>query len=149
MSYLKTIGSWLRHAITVQLASLRGRLLFTLVGLLLVLLLLEGTQHASRLGTRREELALEHKRAAESAAGIFRRNLDRLYAQQGVIARLLLRDQISVSRAFAHLEDLSSQYEGLVSVQVYDTSGVVRYAYPRTNVLSVVGEPFFRSLGKL
>ncbi|MCC2672943.1 MAG: hypothetical protein K0Q72_5415, partial [Armatimonadetes bacterium] len=82
---LRIVITWLRHIFSRELHSLRGRLLYTLLGLLTVLLCVELWQHGMRLERRQSLLRQGHARAAHATASTFRRSLDQLYRSQQVI----------------------------------------------------------------
>lgn len=132
MNALRIIGTWLRHALTRQLQSLRGRLVLTLAALAVVLLTLELLQHTDRLNQRRRLRSEGHILAASASADAVEVRLQELFRTQSLLVRSVRRS----ADPQAYLEDIRLQYPGLDYLQIWvkgsSTSYVaMRQDYPR------------------
>jgi signal transduction histidine kinase len=109
MDALSKTWTWLGDALAKELRSIRGRLLLTLAGLLVVLLALELFQHIMRLQQRQElaQKALQHT-ATQNAALVSSR-VGELFSDQELILHALAR----VSDQKAYLADVRARYPGL------------------------------------
>lgn len=144
---LRIVGTWLRHILARERRSLRGRLLYTLLGLLVVLLLVEVWQHSTRLRARDSLLRQAHLRTATAAADTFHANLAQLYRTQRLIGRTVISGRMPEGQIQPYLEEVLSQFQGMASVQIISPDGTVRYAAPAPGYdNSVADEPFFRAL---
>src|SRR3569833_1002900 len=141
------IWSRLRPALARELRSLRGRLLYTLLALFLVLLGLELWQYSSRVSNRRELLLQGHERAATAAADTFRDTLEQLYASEHIVGLAAFSGRIPPEQQEAFLQDIRDRYDGLVSLQVIGMDGVIKFASPPPGYKNTVNdEPFFHDL---
>jgi len=143
---LRIVATWMRHILTRELRSLRGRLLYSLLGLLVVLLCLEVWQHSTRLRSRESLLRGGHARTATAAADTFRTNLEQLYRTQRLLGMTVLSGRMPEGQILLYLQDVQSQFEGLATIQIIRPDGTVRYAYPAAGFGSVAEAPFFRNL---
>lgn len=148
---LRIVLTWMRHILSRELRSLRGRLLYTLLGLLVMLLLVEMWQHSTRLRSRETLLRRGHARTAAAAADTFRANLDQLYRTQRLVGQTVLSGRMAEEQILPYLEDVRSQFEGLSAIQVIGTDGTVRFSSPPSPVptpvaTSLAAAPFFQAL---
>lgn len=144
---LRIIITWLRHIFARELRSLRGRLSYTLLGLLFTLLAVELWQHSTRLQSRESLLRKGHERAAAASASTFRRSLDQLYRQQQIIGSTVLTGRMVPEQIQPYLEDIASKYGSIASLQVISSDGIIRYSVPPVGYQnSVAQEPFFKAL---
>jgi signal transduction histidine kinase len=118
MDALSKTWTWLGEAFSKELRSIRGRLLLTLAGLLVVLLALELFQHVMRLQQRQElaQKALQHT-ATQNAALVSSR-VSELFSDQELILHALAR----VSDQKAYLEDVRARYPGLQWIALFQPS---------------------------
>lgn len=144
---VRIILTWLRHIFARELRSLRGRLLYTLLGLLITLLAVEFWQHGVRLQSRESLLRQGHKQAADASASTFRRSLDQIYRQQRLIGKTILSGRMVEEQYQPYLEDMAAEYGSIASLQVIGTDGTVRNSVPPVTYRnSVLQEPFFQAL---
>ncbi|MFN3649561.1 MAG: ATP-binding protein [Armatimonadota bacterium] len=122
-------------------SSLRGKLLYTLVGLLLVLLTLESQEYFHRVHHRRQVLIGRQLRAARAEAGMLRAALDQIHRSQEVIGESVLGRWVPDAQANGYLRVVKEQYEGLVGLQVIGTDWTVQYGAPDTNVRKQIQVP--------
>jgi signal transduction histidine kinase len=144
---LRIVITWLRHIFSRELHSLRGRLLYTLLGLLTVLLCVELWQHGMRLERRQSLLRQGHARAAHATASTFRRSLDQLYRSQQVIGRTVLTGRMPAEQVQPYLEDVLAEYQGAASVQIIAIDGTIRYSAPPVGYQnSAASQPLVKAL---
>lgn len=144
---LRIVMTWLRHIGARELRSLRGRLSYTLLGLLLTLLAVELWQNGVRLQSRETLLRQGHERAAAASASTFRRSLDQIYRQEQIIGRTALTGRMVEEQIQPYLDDVASQYGSLASLQVIGTDGTIRYSSPPVGYHNTVTQdPFFKAL---
>ena len=144
---VRIILTWLRHIFARELRSLRGRLLYTLLGLLITLLAVELWQHGMRLQSRESLLRQGHEQAAAASASTFRRCLDQIYRQQWIIGKTVLSGRMVEEQNQPYLEDIASDYGSIASLQIIGTDGTVRFSVPPiTYQNSVLQQPFFQAL---
>jgi signal transduction histidine kinase len=138
---------WLRQSLAAECHSLRGRLLYTLIGLLVILLAFEAQEHFFRLSSRREVLRAGHARAAATTAAAFRTSLNQIYRLQQIIARTTLMGRMSPDQNNPYLLDVRDQYPGMVSVSVIAPDNGVKYGAPTPGGrISVADEAFRQAL---
>lgn len=131
----------------IQRRSLRGRLLYTLFGLLAVLLLLQMGEHFSRLRNQRHVLREEHQRAARNAAAAVRASLDQVLFLQEAIAQATLQGRMGSDRINSYLQEVRDRFPGMASLQVIDAQGNVLSSSPALGFDNDArDEPFFQAL---
>jgi len=145
---IRSTWNWFRSALDEERRSLRGRLMYTLLGLLVMLLALEAQNYVYQLRSRQEILTRAQSSTAVAKAEAFHFRLEELYRTQGAIAQAVLSGRMpaNLGQAPGFLEDIRNQYEGLVSIQVISLDGAVRYQIPASPVAAVGDQPFFREL---
>src|SRR4051794_4084886 len=88
-AFFHTLSETIGRVVARHLRSLRGRLLYTLLGLLLVLIGLEFWTYHTQAALHDQNLRDEQRRAATATAAAFRANLDELYRSQQAVALAL------------------------------------------------------------
>lgn len=128
--------------------SLRGRLLYTLLVLFLVLSALETQEHFNRLHAHRQLVARAEAHTAQVTADLFRSTLAHLYQAQAQVAHAALSGRLQASEATwnAFLEDLRDQYPGMVALQVYGADGSLKYSTPQGGKPPQLSADFARDL---
>ncbi|MGV3723695.1 MAG: HAMP domain-containing protein, partial [Actinomycetota bacterium] len=144
---LRIVVTWMRHILSRELRSLRGRLLYTLLGLLVMLLCVEMWQHSTRLRSRETLLRGGHGRTAAAAADTFRANLDQLYRTQRLVGLTVLSGRMPEDQIVPYLQDVQAQFDGMTAIQIIGADGTVRYGSSAPGFAnSVADAPFFRAL---
>lgn len=145
---IRSAWNWFRTSLDEERRSLRGRLMYTLLGLLAVLLALEAQNYLYQLRSRQELLTEAQSSAAVAKAEAFQARLEELYRTQGAIAQAVLSGRMSsnLGQVTGFLQDIKNQYDGLVSIQVIGLDGAVRYEIPDPPGGSARGQPFFQEL---
>jgi signal transduction histidine kinase len=118
MHALSKTWTWLREAFSKELRSIRGRLLLTLAGLLVVLLALELFQHVMRLQQRQELAQKGLKHTANQNAELVSSRVGELFRDQDLILHALAR----VADQQVYLEDVRARYPGLQWIAVLSPS---------------------------
>jgi signal transduction histidine kinase len=139
--------TWLARALREGRHSLRGRMLYTLIGLLTALVLLQAEEHHSRVDSRRALQEAGRKEAALGMAAAFGESLDHLYQVERVIAAAALSGRLSQDQVNAYLREVREQYPGMASLQIIAPNGVVRFASPdQGGAGDIANQPFFLAL---
>jgi signal transduction histidine kinase len=127
--------------------SLQGRLLATLVLLLLLLGGLEGADHFSHQRAHQALLQEEWERAAATAAAGTRSNLTQLYRTLDAVALATQPGRMDALRAPLYLEQVRNNHPGMLALLVANSFGEVTAANPPAGTgASVQGYPFFGQL---
>src|SRR5262245_52220829 len=117
LAFFHTVSEWVRQGVSNQLRSLRGRLLYTLLGLLVVLIGLESWTYQAQVAWRDQLLRDEQRRAAAIAAQAFRSSLDGLYRSQQEIALAALDAAMPPGSVDLYLQSVRSRYPGMTLLQ--------------------------------
>jgi signal transduction histidine kinase len=146
LNALRTTWTRLRNTLAHEASSLRGRLLYALLGLMIVLLAVNAQEHFARLNTRRAALATSHQVVAAGAAGSVRLALEELYRRQQLIATAVLSGG-AMPYAGALLQSLREGAPDIASIQVLATDGRVLFSSPPVAPgSSAAGELFFKEI---
>jgi signal transduction histidine kinase len=124
------IAARVRRELQYHARSLRGRLLGTLIALMLALVPLSIWIHLIHLRKAESLLLHEQRRGAAAAAAHFRGSLDILYRAQDQIALAVLTGRMYPGLASSYLQEVRDRYPGLLSLRVVDAYGRTQYQSP-------------------
>jgi signal transduction histidine kinase len=142
----RIIWTWLRHLHRHVRRSLRGRLLYVLLGLLLVLILFEGVEYATRLANQQGSIEDTERRAAQVLAAELREDLDQILVSQRLIADSTLLRGLSPDEASTLCATYVREFPRLAALRIIGTDGVARAGAPAAPPENVSGAPFFQAL---
>jgi signal transduction histidine kinase len=129
-SILHSLGSGARRLLLKPTRALRGRLLYALLALLLVLAALEVEQDVERDRGRRALLDRVASREAVATAAAARAGLAYLEEAQQAVGLAVLGRTTEAAEADAYLERVHARFPNLASIEVFDRGGTLLGAFP-------------------
>ncbi len=142
----RIVATWLRHVWLGQIRSLGGRLQLILACLMLVLLGLEWIQHNDRTASRVRLLEATNREVAQTSANAAAGNVEDTLRQERTIGDVVFNGYLREEQVRTYLQNLRQQDENLLSIQVIEPNGYVRYLEPGRALTSQASEPFFQEV---
>src|SRR5436305_1889765 len=142
----RSAWDWLRQESARNRRSLRGRLLYTLVLLLIALLAVELGTYRSRVHRRQAAILIEQTRATATLASACRDNLDRLVAIEHLIAYATRPDQVVAGDFETLMRETLAELLAAQAIQVISPSRATVASWPRLAAPSTDAPLFFYPL---